>query len=187
MHYKVIANKDIFSTEPSLRGIPQFNACTSQELKFIFLSYDYEGPFKKLERSKRLKEAAIAAKYDWLEGQDIFDKAGIDAITFKKVRMQKARTYFMENIQANDLDLEMLESYNEQIREYNVFLSKKDKKASDTKLAIIIQEKLPNIVKLRNELAEICGHKADYHKELGEDTKMSTIDKVNAGILMLSK
>ena len=185
MHYKVIANKDIFSTEPSLKGIPQFNACTSQELKFIMLAYDYEGPFKKLERSKRLKEAAIAAKYKFQEGQGIFEKDGIDAITFKKVRMQQARAYFMGNIQANDLDLEMLESYNEQIREYNVFLAKKEKKASDTKLAIVIQEKLPNIVKLRNELAEICGHKADYQKDLNEDTKMSTLDKVNAGILIL--
>lgn len=187
MHYRVVASKDVFATEPSLKAIPEFNACTSQELKFIFLAYDYEGPFKKLERSKRLKEAAIAAKYEFQEGQGIFKKDGIDAITFRKVRMQKARAYFMEKIQANDLDLEMLESYNEQIREYNVFLAKKDKKPAETKLAITIQEKLPNIVKLRNELAEICGHKADYHKELGEDTKMSTIDKVNAGLLMLPK
>lgn len=183
MHYRVQANKDIFTTEPGLKGIPEFNACTSQELKFIFLSHDYDGPYRKIERSKRVKEAAVAAGYKFQEGQGIFDKKGCDAILLKSVRMKKAKDYFMNVIQKEDLDLAMLEAYNEQIREYTVILNTKNKKSSETKLAMEIQKKLPEIVETRNKLAELCGHKTDFVNEMNSNKKWSTLDKINAGLI----
>jgi hypothetical protein len=187
MHYKVVASRDVFLTEPSLSSIPQFHACSSKELKFIFLAYDYDGPFRKLERPIRLREAAIAAGYTFIEDKQVFDQEGKDAINFKNVRLQNARDYFMNTIQANDLDLAMLEAYNEQIREYNVILSQKNKKSNDTKLAMQIQKELPAIVELRNKLAQICGHKSDFVDEIKSDKKMSTLDKINAGLLQLNE
>lgn len=183
VHYKIQSSKDIFATEPGLRAIPEFNACTSQELKFIFVAHDYEGPYRKLEAPKRLKASAIAAKYKWQEGQGVFDKAGIDAITFKSIRMKKARDYFMDVVQADDLDLAMLTAYNEQIREYTEILRAKEKKPSETKLAMEIQKKLPEIIETRNKLAEICGHKADFVTEIQTKKKWSTVDKINAGLI----
>jgi hypothetical protein len=184
MHYKVKATQDIFNSEPGLKGIPEFNACSNRELKFIFLVYDYEGPYRKLELPERLKNAAIAVGYKMEKEKNQFDKAGRDAITFRLVKMQKAREYFMNNIQANDLDLAMLEGYNTQLREYTNFLKKKEKKSSETSLAMKIQEKLPDLVEKRNKLAELVGHKEAFQDDMHIGTKnMSTLDKINSGLI----
>ena len=183
MHYRVNSKQDIFTTEPGLKGIPQFNACSSQELKYMFLAYDYEGPFRKLERSKRYKEAAIAVGYKWLDGQGVFDTDGKKTIELKSVRLKKALDYFMNYIQIDDQDLETLDSYNEQLRQYNKFLAKSDKKASETSLAMKIQDKLPDLIAKRNKIAELVGHKVNFKKEYDENKKMSTLDKMHAGLI----
>jgi len=183
MHYRVNSRENIFNTEPGLKGIPEFNACDDKELKYLFLAYDYEGPFRKLERAKRYKAAALAAGYKWLEGQGKFDTDGVNTITLKSVRLKKALDYFMNVIQADDQDLETLDSYNEQLRQHNQFLSKKDKKSSEVNLAMKIQKELPDLIKKRNNIAELVGHKINFRKEYEENKKMSTLDKINAGII----
>jgi hypothetical protein len=183
MHYRVNSKQDIFSTEPGLKGIPQFNACSSKELKYLFLAYDYEGPFRKLERAKRYKEAALSAGYKWLDGQGVFDTDGKNAIELKSVRMKKALDYFMNTIQIDDQDLETLDSYNEQLRQHNQFLARPNKKASEVSLAMKIQEKLPDLIAKRNKIAELVGHKINFKKEYDENKKMSTLDKLNAGLI----
>jgi len=180
MQYKIVAGKSIFDTEPGLKAIKAFAQCTDKELKFLFLAYDYETPFRKLPKDQRLKQAAVEAGYSYESGTAYLRKDGRDAISFKSKLLRDARDYFMDEIQAVDLDREMLDAYNEQIGQHNEFLRRRDKKPSEIKLAMEVQQKLPDIVEKRNKLAELVGFKNEFAAEIEREKKqMSTLDKIN--------
>jgi hypothetical protein len=179
MFYKV-TQEDVRKDNPSIDAVAEFNECTSAELKYMLLVYDYETPFRELDVAARKNRAAITAGYK-LNKQGKHTKKTQEMIDGVVPHLAIATRVFMKL--QKDIDREAMVAYNQQIEQ---FINKsKEEKVSDKdwELALKITDKLPKLLQSRKEIQDVLGLRGmeieDDLEEIDHDLQLSTLDQVN--------
>ena len=163
MIYKV-TQKDIREDNPSIDAIEAFAACTSRELKYVVLTYDYDSPFKELSFEDRANKAAREAGYHVEKGRDRLDKTGRKLLAGGFPRVEEA-IFAFKGIR-RDLDRETLEAYDIQLEEINQFLKKKKETDKEWDITAKLMNYLPKLLAARKNVIDLLNLKPDYKEEL---------------------
>ena len=176
MRFKLSSENNIFTENPELKMTQFLSKVNNREMKWIVLVYDYESPLSQMPLPIRKIKAGKMTGWSFndknepqgtlktiIEGKS--DKLNRAIIEFKGLQF--------------DENQESLLAYNEQLKEYRIFMKTKNKKPSELKLAMTIQKELPGLLRARDEIAKIVGlraHEEDF--EVSDIVNASTIDKV---------
>lgn len=183
MLFKVTSN-DIRVDNDNIDAVPEFEKCTSRELKFVFLAYDYDTPLKQLEFDKRRERAAEMAGYHMEKGGKRLDKTGRNLLNGKHPHVEEAIGRFKQI--RRDLDREVLESYDRQLEQFIEKAAEPKEDNKDWDLAIKINKELPRLLGQRKELLDLLNLRGDFKEdEEEEDVKqsLSTLDQVNQELI----
>lgn len=184
MFFKV-TEKDVFKENPELKLIDGFKECKDKELKYVFLCYDYSGPFRKLPKTERQQKAMLAAGYEWethgkYAGVD-FKADGRKIKTGSNDRVEVAKKVFLD-LQFDE-DRDLLDSYDAQLEEFKEFLRRKDKNDKELDKSLKIMEKYPKLLAQRKEILEVLelrGVASEIDDEQEDSGKpISTLDEFN--------
>lgn len=154
MLFKVIAGKDVFELNPSLKAIEQFERLTSRQMTYVILSTDYKSPFRRLPPDERKLQAALAAGYKTEKESDRPDMNCRNLITGKVGSVQAAiETY---NKLQLDSDYEALKSVSSLINDIITFNNQPNKSIIELDKAVSITvNKLDKLVETKKRLEEI--------------------------------
>jgi hypothetical protein len=180
MLFKVTTN-DIREDNDNIDAVPEFVPCSSRELKYIFLTYDYDTPLKQLEYDKRRERAAEMAGYKMETGKaKRLDKTGRNLLNGKYPHVEAAIERF-KGIR-RDIDREVLESYNMQLEQFIEKAASPKKDNKDWDIAIKINKELPKLLSQRKEIMDTLNLRADFADNQEEEEvkrNLSTLDQFN--------
>ena len=182
MFYKVTQD-DIRKDNPSIDAVEEFSPCTSVELKYIVLLYDYDTPFRALDWTSRKYRAAIEAGYKKNRKTGEFTKKAQDILDGDVNRVQLAASTF--RILQKDIDKEALQTYNIQLEQFIEKAAEPKESNSDWDLALKISKALPDMLKDRKEIQQLLDIRGTEIEEdlFEEDEKivktLSTLDQMN--------
>lgn len=174
-----VTDKDIFEDNPSLMAFEEFAKCTSRQLKYVFLTYDYDTPLKKLPIDQRKEQAALRAGYLREKKTGRFDKNARTALSGGSKNIEAARKAFME-IQYDE-DQDLYDALREEINQIKEFLRKKDKTLAERKMSLTYTKDIVDLSERKKKLKEILEIRKDEDSSNEEEiiTNLSTLDKVN--------
>jgi hypothetical protein len=165
-----ITENDVFKDNPELSVIPELKSLKSNELKFIALVYDYESIYRQHPMEDRKLRAAKALKMTTKDGTYTTEGKKLAELHTKKY--QTAVEAYQE--MQFDADKESLQAYDEQMKQYRDFLSKKDKDSDELSLAPKIQTALIAASKQRRELLDALGVRVEDDDK--EESDLSAIE-----------
>lgn len=177
MLFKVEPNIDIFISNPELKSNNVFAACSSRDLKYIFLVYDYKSVLRQLPLEHRKQKAIIDAGFNMEKDHKRPDRRARDVLGGKKRNVNAAIAEF-KVIQYDD-DRALVNSVKEQIQQYQEFFNRKDKSAVELEKAIKFIDALPSIKERQKELEIVL--KLRDEDEAKTQRELSTIDEINDG------
>jgi hypothetical protein len=163
MIYKVTQD-DIRKTNDNIDAIEAFSVCSSRELKFVFLSYDYGTPFKQLAFEDRRFKVAIEVGYKMEKTRDYPDKTTRKLLNGGFPKVEAAIVAF--KVIRRDLDREALEAYDIQLEEMNEMLRTKKTSDKEWDIAIKLVDKMTKFHKTRREMIDLLDLRADFKEEL---------------------
>lgn len=175
MIFVIEPSKSVFETNPPLKMTEHLSKLSNKEVKWIALVYDYDSPLSQMPTNIRKIKAGIMTGWEMVNGlpdkplQTIMD-GGNDKVN---LAIEEYKTLqFDENKEA-------LIAFNDQLRQYRTFLKQPEKKASELKLALEIQQKLPVLLRARDEIVKIVGMRANEDDfNISNVEGASAIDKV---------
>ena len=131
-----LTQKDIREDNDNIDIVPEFAKCTSRELKYISLVYDYDTPLFQLLPDDRKEQAAEMAGYQ-RESAKRMDKSARIVMNGERASVQAAVPVF-KGMQ-RDLDKETLMAFDRQIQQFinKTGEDKKDNKDWDTSIKIL--------------------------------------------------
>ena len=187
MIYKV-TDGDVFEDNPGLDSNEKFAKCTSRELKYIFLLYDFKSPYSKMSFNMRQEKAGIEAGFRKEKDGKRFDKNARQVIsTTPTARVKAAIAEFKAIQSASNKDLAILAAIDEQI-EYIIGYLDNPTPAGESKSQpdrikknIDIMQKLPQLLEVRKKIEVILELAAA--EEEGSTKEVSTLDEVNQEII----
>ena len=163
MIYKV-TQEDIRDTNDTVDAIAEFAVCTSRELKYVFLTYDFDTPFRQLSFEDRRLKAAISAGYRMEKTRDYPDKTTRKLLNTGYPKVEEAIKAF-KGIR-RDVDLETLDSYNTQLEQFIEYSKQPKESHKDWEVAMKINKGIFELLKLRKEIIETLDLRADFKEEL---------------------
>jgi len=166
MIYKVVHNEDIRKSNDNIDATAAFAVCTSRELKYVFLTYDFGTPLKQLSFEDRRVKAAEYAGYHIEPVRKRLDKTGRKLLNGGFINVERAIIEFKK--QRRDLDRETLEAYDIQLEEFNQRQRDPKKTDKDWDIALKIVEKMPKLLKVRREMIDVLDLSVDFKEELIE-------------------
>lgn len=179
MLYKV-TSADIREDNDNVDAIPEFEVCTSRELKFVFLTYDYNTPLWQLDfETKRVRAAEMAGYHVEKSGKRL-DKTGRALLNGKYPHVEAAISRF-KSIR-RDLDREVLESYDNQLEQFIQKAAEPKTEDKDWALALKINAALPKLLEQRKALLDLLNLRGDFNEDTVEGegiNELSTLDQVN--------
>lgn len=164
MLFKVQKGKDVFTLNPELKAITEFEPLTSRQMEYVILAYDYTTPFRKLAWDKRKEMAAIEAGYKLEKDGKRLDMNGRNATAGKNVAIDKARKKYQE-IQ-KDEDYETLLGLNKLISDIRKLHTASDKSLQELEKAVKMAIDLPKIIKAKKEIEEILDMREEEVPEI---------------------
>jgi hypothetical protein len=183
MIYKV-TQEDIRKTNDNIDAIEAFAACTSRELKYVFLTYDFGTPFRQQKFADRRLNAAIEAGYRMEKTRkNMPDKTTRKLLNGQFPKVEEAIVAFKHL--RRDIDREALESYDAQLDEINTRLAKKKETDKDWDIAIKLVDKLPKLLKTRKDMIELLDLRADFKDEITGKIKEEEQEKAEISTLQL--
>lgn len=174
-----VTSKDIFEDNPELKAFEEFSVATSNQLKYVFLVYDYDSPLRQLPIKERKEQAVIRAGYKREKSTYRLDKNARNIINGNVPRVEKAIRAFKE-IQFDE-DKDLYDAYCEELNEIKEFLRKKDKKLSERNMSLKYMDKYDVYMEKKKRLQEILEIReveSDDSDSI-EMSSISTLDKVN--------
>lgn len=175
-----VTSRDIREDNDNIDAVPEFEVCTSRELKYIFLTHDYDTPLNQLPFEQRKERAAEMAGYHVEGGGSRLDKTGRNLLNGKYPHVEVAAKRFKQIIR--DLDKEVLESYDTQLEQFIEKAAEPKNDNKDWDLAIKINKELPKLLEQRKALLDLLNLRGDFKETLVDsETKeeLSTLDQVN--------
>lgn len=180
MMYK-ITKGDIFEDNPELRSIEKYAVCSSRDLKYIFLVYDYKSPYRNLPIEQRKLKALLEAGFKMERDGTRPDKNARDVSNGKIDKINEAIKEFLS--QQRDEDQELGNAVDSQISEIRNFLKRPKETEGEWRIAISLIEKLPKILKDRNQIFEILELRDNLEASLlvqeKEEQPVSTLEQYN--------
>ena len=174
----IVSKNDIREDNPFIDAVPQFEVCSSRELKYIFLTYDYKSPYKGLSHKDRQQRAAVAAGFKKEKGRSILDRNARKTINGEIPKVQAAIIEFAE--MQYDLDEEILEAINVQIEQYLEQIKKLPEGKAEWDLRIKLNKALKDLVKDRHDIREILGKREEDEDDgTMSVAELSSLDKRN--------
>ena len=183
MLFRIEFDKPVRETNPTIDMFEEFKDVPDRTLKFIFLVYDYETPFKKLPLDQKKEAVALRVGFKMEKDRKIFDKNARDIMNGNNRKANEALKKFKELIY--DEDKETLRSLDDLISNIRVEIRAPGKNAQDMKNKAQLAKDLPALASTRKQLAQILEVKeSDVEEEEDkDDTKTSTLELVNEGLL----
>lgn len=176
-----VTSRDIREDNDNIDAVPEFEVCTSRELKYVFLTHDYDTPLAQLALEERRARAAEMAGYHTEGGGKRLDKTGRKLLNGGYPHVEAAIERFRQI--RRDLDREVLESYDIQLEQFIRKAAEPKTENRDWDLAIKINEKLPKLLEQRKALLDLLNLRGDFKEEATNDVEeklqLSTIDQVN--------
>lgn len=186
MFYKVTQG-EIREDNPSIDAVEEFSKCTSVELKYIMLLYDYETPFRELDWESRKNRAALAAGYNKSKSTGGFVKKAQEVLDGKVEHVQAAAIIF-QALQ-KDIDKEALEAYNAQLEQFIAKAKEPKENNRDWDLALKINSALPKMLRERSEISDLLNIRGtEIEEELLDDEQeevhsLSSLDIYNQELI----
>ena len=150
MLFRVSLKENIRENNSYIDSVDEFIGISDKDLKYIFLFHDIDSPYRKLKESIRSKMIWMALGY----------KDTSVRKQNQKLRMPKyLRAIEKFKSLSIDIEKESLDAYEAQIREINDFLNRKNKKASDLKLARDFMKELPKLIESRSTLSKLIAER----------------------------
>ena len=174
MIFKVDKNKDFFELNPSVMSFEKLPKCSSRELKWICLTYDYTTPLRNLPMEQRKEVAAKMVGFRTEGDTGRLDKNARNTITGKLEKVNEAISEFME-IQY-DQENELLSAYKEQISQAIELMKKKNKTEKEWGIADKAVKSLPLLLSAKKELEKTLGMREEDDDDSADDTNLSTLD-----------
>lgn len=173
-----VTNNDVFEDNPSLNSVPEFSGKSERMLKYIFLTYDFDSPYRKIPIELRKEKCVILAGYKYESDGKRLDKNARDIVNGNNPTVNALIKVFM--VLQGDLEKETLAAYDAQIHEWKELFHKKNKTDKEREHVLKVMDKLPTFMAKRKELLEMLGERAkeEIPEELGR--QVSTIDEVNS-------
>lgn len=180
-----VTDKDIRVDNPEIDAIPEFKALSDRNLKYIFLVYDYESPYRLLPLEKKKERVAHRVGFRLEKDGFRFDKNARDLMNGKNARINDAIRAFRDLL--FDSDRETYQSVCDLITNIRDFIRQTSSSAGEYQKKVAMAEKLPRLEETKKSLAQILG----IREEVVEDTskkdeqldELSTLDLVNQGDL----
>jgi len=147
-----ITDKPIFETNPELSQIPEFASVADKILKWIFIVYDWEGPYRKLPPKKRREIAAHKMLFSDNK-RTKFDKYVYKMLDGDIPEVNMAIAAFMET--QYDEDRETIEALEEGIRDLRRMMGKEAKDFKDAKAKAELGKKIRELTEEKKKLEEI--------------------------------
>jgi hypothetical protein len=169
----IVSQRDIREDNDNIDAIEAFSRCTSRELKYVFLTYDFGTPFKQQDFETRRFKAAIEAGYRMEKTRDYPDKTTRKVLNGGFPNVEAAIVAFKEI--RRDLDREALEAYDIQLEEMNEMLRTKKTSDKEWDIAIKLVDKMTKFHKTRREMIDLLDLRADFKDELS--TKIESDEK----------
>ena len=149
------------------------------------LFYDYDTPFRELDKATRKNRSAIQAGYAKSKKTGKHTKKTQELLDGKLPHLQLAVRVFM-GLQ-KDIDREAMEAYNDQIEQF-IAKSKEPKETDkDWELALKLNKALPDMLRARQELKDLLGLRGmeieDDTEELDSSLMLSTLDLYNEELI----
>jgi hypothetical protein len=160
MIFKVSKN-DFFEDNPSAKAVEAFVVCSSREMKYICLVYDYESPYRKLPLNERKLKAVYESEFRMETGGKRPDKYAREMMSGKITKVQHAIKAFMA-LQP-DKEKELAKALDSQLEEIQ----------KEWRIAVQLLEKMPKILKDRKEVLDIL----QLREELNTDSGMADIEE----------
>lgn len=180
MTYKV-TEADIFEDNPELTTIDEYKTCTSRQLKYVFLAYDYKGPYRRLKPDDRKRHAAIQAGYKAEKETNRLDMNARNAVNGNVVAIERAIKYFLST--QYDEDRETLAAIKNLIMDIKTLCNKKDKNINEMEKAVKLAKDLPGLEKTKKELQEIFNLRDNQSEDeviVKDEIQLSTLDELIA-------
>ena len=175
MLFKVTSN-DIFEDNPELKSNTILSQCSSKDLKYVFLTYDYESPLRKMPMDKRKEKACIDAGHNLDSDGKRLNVRARQIMEGKKKVVNDAIEEF--NRLQYDSDREFAIALRNQVTQFKDFFNKENKNAQELKTAMAMIKDMPEIVKKLKEVEEIL--KLRDEDAVEQEEELSTIDEVNS-------
>jgi len=186
MLFKITSN-DIFKDNPELMSIPEYAACSSRDLKYVFYCYDYKSPLRQLPIEDRKRKAVVMAGFKMETRSDLTrpipDRNARKIIADGIPKVRKAIEMFKDS--QYDEDLETYLAVKEQIRQYKDFLNKQDKDARELKDSAVILKLLKDSIDLVNDIKFSLGIEEEEEEEDIGTESLSLMDRVSMGLIDL--
>jgi hypothetical protein len=173
MIFKIESTKDVFESNPSLKAFEKMSVCSSRELKWIFLTYDYETPLRNIPIYNRKETAARMAGFLNEPNTNKLDKNARNTIFGKIEKVNQAIEEFM-SIQYDE-EQDLLSAYREQREQAIAVMKKKDKDVKDWDLALKLTKILPDLLSAKKELEKKLGMREETSSSVEEES-LSTLD-----------
>lgn len=178
MLFKVDYGSDIKELNPEINSFKHMSQCTDRELRWIFFTYDYETPLRKLPFDRKSEKAADMAGFKREKGSARLDKNARNTINGKIPRVTEAVKEFLEL--QYDQDKDLLEAYDMQIGQIIDLMKQKDKTDKEWRVLISAYKELPSIRKSKSELEEILGYRSNREEEhISSNEPLSALDIIN--------
>ncbi len=172
-----ITDKPLYEENPSLNAVPEFREKSERMLRYVFLVYDFDSPYRKIPLEKRKEKCVILAGYKYESDGKRLDKNARDIISGNNVTVNTIINAFM-GLQDNT-EKAMLAALDEQLYEWIELMKKKNKSIKESDLVLKISKELPGFMRRKQELEDIVdGRVGDESPE--ESKPMSTLDEVNS-------
>lgn len=159
-----VTKGDFFEDNPETKSNDKFTGCTSREMKYICLVYDYGSPYRNIGLQERKIKALLESDFRMERDGKRPDKYARELMNGKHPKVQDAIREFMG--MQRDEDKELGDAINAQIKEMRDFLSNPKENEQQWNIAIKILEKMPKILKDRKEVFEVL----EMREQLNEPT-----------------
>jgi len=182
-----VDERDIRESNNDIDAIVEFRPCNDKELKYVFLTYDYETPLRRMPIVERKEEAMARAGFKVAATTGKWEKTATAIKNNKNPQVLKAIIAF-RSINYN-IDKETLLAFDKQLIQFQNKAAESKTTPDDWKLAILINKSLKPLIKERKEIMELLdlteeGFIEDENENASK-VELSTIDEVNAAIIKL--
>lgn len=174
MIFKVEKDKDFFELNPEVKSMEKMQLCTSRDLKWICLTFDYQTPLRNIPMDQRKEVAAKMAGFRTEKDTNRLDKNARNVINGKIERINEAVKEFME-IQYDE-EQELLIGYKEQISQGIDLMKKKNKSEKEWALSDKVVKSLPTLLSAKKELEKQLGMREERDDSSAENEPLSTLD-----------
>jgi hypothetical protein len=133
----------------NIDAVPHFRDCTDILLRYVFLMWDYNSPYRKIPVENRKKHVMMV--------MGIPEKEYGSFVSDNYEQIHVATKEF--NRQQFDIEFEALVACRAQIASWNELLKKEEKSDKEEALAFKVFDKLPDYMKRLKTLEEIVGER----------------------------